>query len=272
MDCKRGYSHKCFDANLNLAISKRSQVTLFIIIAIVIVAGLLVYFLWIGPTYVSPSGKLQFEKCVKEVIEKNIEKLGINGGFVNPEFTILYQDEEIPYLCYTNLYYEPCINQMPFLINNFANNLKEMSEDEIWACYEAGLKELKRQGYEVIEGDKNLEIELNPNRVNVIIDAPVVLGGEGSQKFTRFNIAVDSRIYEMTALATSIIQFETRYGDSDTTSMMTLYPNYRFDKFKQGDGTTIYIIEDKDYGNKFQFASRSLVFPPGYGLNSELVR
>jgi hypothetical protein len=35
-------------------------------------------------------------------------------------------------------------------------------------------------------------------------------------------------------------------------------------KIKQDDGTTLYIIENKKTGEKFQFASRSLAFPPGY--------
>ena len=46
---------------------------------------------------------------------------------------------------------------------------------------------------------------------------------------------------------------------------MTLYPDFIIEKIKRGDGTTIYIIKNKESKTKFQFASRSFVWPPGYG-------
>jgi len=45
---------------------------------------------------------------------------------------------------------------------------------------------------------------------------------------------------------------------------MTYYSDLRVDKNLRDDGTKIYIITDRNTGNKFQFASRSLVFPPGF--------
>lgn len=46
---------------------------------------------------------------------------------------------------------------------------------------------------------------------------------------------------------------------------MDLYHNLKIEKRKPDYGTSVYILTDKDTANKFQFASRSLVFPPGYG-------
>jgi len=70
----------------------------------------------------------------------------------------------------------------------------------------------------------------------------------------------------MLMIATSLLQFEAKYGDSDTSSMMIYYPDYIIDKIKRDDGTTVYILENKEFGNKFQFASRSLAWPAGYDL------
>ncbi len=250
---------------------ERGQVTIFIIIALIIVLGLLIYFLWIGPTYVSPQGAIRLESCTEEVVGNAIKELGDKGGFIEPEFTFSYKGKEIPYLCYTNLYYVGCINQNPFLIENFENQLLKKTREEIYSCYKGALDGLKAQGYKVATGDKNLDIELEPGKAVVLLKAPVVLENEGSQKFTEFRINVNSRIYEMLSIATSIVQFETKYGDSDITSMMVFYPDYIIDKLKQGEGTTIYIMEDKDFGTKFQFASRSYAWPPGYGQKSKLI-
>ena len=75
----------------------------------------------------------------------------------------------------------------------------------------------------------------------------------------------------MLMIATSIVQFETKYGDSDTSALMGFYPDYSIDKIKRSDGTTIYIIEDKQTKLKFQFATRSYAWPAGYGLDSGLI-
>jgi len=48
---------------------------------------------------------------------------------------------------------------------------------------------------------------------------------------------------------------------------MFLYPNLKVQKLKQGDGTKVYIIEDRNTKEKLQFATRSLVWPPGWGFN-----
>ena len=99
--------------------------------------------------------------------------------------------------------------------------------------------------------------------MRVEINAPTVIG---SQSFARFNVKVNSPVYEMVMIATSILQFEAKYGDFDTSSMMMFYPDYIIDKIKRSDGTTVYILENKIFGNKFQFASRSLAWPAGYVL------
>ena len=44
---------------------------------------------------------------------------------------------------------------------------------------------------------------------------------------------------------------------------MQLYRGIRVEKLEQTDGTKIYILTNKETEDVFQFASRSLVFPPG---------
>ena len=46
---------------------------------------------------------------------------------------------------------------------------------------------------------------------------------------------------------------------------MNYYHDLNVEKKKQSDGSTIYILTDRNNENKFQFASRSVAWPPGYG-------
>ena len=98
------------------------------------------------------------------------------------------------------------------------------------------------------------------------LSAPTSIGGS---RFTRFNVKLNSPVYEMVMIATSILQFESRYGDSDVSTIAFLYPDYFVEKLKMGDGTTIYSLEHKTMGNEFRFASKSLVWPAGYDLEGE---
>ena len=247
---------------------KKGQVTLFIIIGIIIISAVLVFFLYIQPTYFpGGGGKPGFEGCVERELETSISEIGVNGGFANPEFYYLYQGEKIPYLCYTNLYYKSCVNQKPLLKQHFEENLKKAVEEKINRCFESSLDDLRSQGYSVLGEKGDLSLELVPGKVSVIYDAPVVIQKESTQKFTQFNFDINSPIYEMLMIATSIVQFETSFGDSDTDAFMLYYPNLIVRKLKQGEGTTIYIIEDKNSQTKFQFASRSFAWPAGYGVS-----
>ena len=65
-------------------------------------------------------------------------------------------------------------------------------------------------------------------------------------------------------LTSSILNWEARYGDSDIATYMTYYPNIKVEKYKQGDGSKIYILSSEK--DKFVFASRSLSWPAGYGF------
>ena len=241
---------------------KRGQVTIFIILGIVIVAGILSFFLWVQPTYFSEKGAtIGFEGCVEDVVEDAIGELELKAGFMNPQFTYDYNGEKLTYLCYTNDYYKTCTVQVPFLKNAFDEQMEILIKDKVDACYENSVDELKAQGYSVISGDVNYDVLIEPSVVRVEIDAPTSVGG---QQFARFNVKVNAPTYDMVMIATSILQFETKYGDADTTSMMAFYPDYLIGKIKRGDGTTVYSLEHKVLGNKFQFASRSLAWPAGY--------
>ena len=44
---------------------------------------------------------------------------------------------------------------------------------------------------------------------------------------------------------------------------MLYYPSIKVEKKKQSEGTTIYILTDRDSSEEFMFAVRSFAIPPG---------
>jgi len=247
---------------IRMCMGNRGQVTIFVIVAIVIVSAIIVFLLWVQPTYFSElGGGLNFEGCVEDVVEQAIDELGPKAGFVSPGFVYNYNGEQFTYLCYTNEYYVTCTVQVPFLKNVFDEQMEVLIREKIDSCYVNSVDDLKSQGYDVVGGVVDYDVLIEPGVVRVEIDAPTSVGSQG---FSRFNIRVNSPIYDMIMIATSILQFESSLGDSDTSAMMGFYPDYIINKIKRGDGTTVYILENKITGNKFQFASRSLAWPAGY--------
>ncbi len=126
---------------------KKGQVTIFIIIAFVIVAAVLIFFLSGGVDYFSErTGKLGFEGCVKDALKEGISKLEGNAGFIKPDFSYSYNGKEFTYLCYSDSYYKTCSVQVPFLKNTFDKNLEILIRDKINACYDSSLESLSGQG------------------------------------------------------------------------------------------------------------------------------
>jgi len=246
---------------------KRGQVAIFIILGIVIVSSVLVFFLWAQPVYFSDrAGNLGFEGCVRDVVERGISELEGKAGFIDPDFTYPYQGKDFTYLCYTEDYYVTCTVQVPFLKNVFDEQLELLIRDEVNVCYDSSLEGLRDQGYSVTSGEVEYNVEIEPGVVRVEVDAPT---GVGDMSLSRFNIRVNSPIYEMLMISTSIVQSEARFGDSDVSELMIYYPEYYIEKIKRGEGTTVYTLESKTFGNKFSFASRSLVWPAGFDLGGE---
>jgi len=113
-----------------------------------------------------------------------------------------------------------------------------------------------------------VEIELLPKRVIVTSNRSLILTKDGTEIYDSFEVIVHNNIYELVSVANSILKWETNLGDSETTTYMNYYHDLKVEKKKQTDGSTVYILTDRNNGNKFQFASRSIAWPPGYGTDN----
>lgn len=250
-------------------VGKRGQVTIFIIIAIVIVVlGALIYLFYpslkstLGFETKNPSQVL--EECLSEDLKTTIDAIGVHGGTLNPGNYITYKDDKIEYLCYVNEYYKPCVNQKPNLIGEIENQIYLSINDKANLCFDQMKKSYENAGYEVQVDNSKVDVVLLPKRVGVIFNGTVVLTRGESQRFKGFNVVLNNNIYELASIAQSIANWEARYGDADVTNYMNYYRNLKVQKLKRDDGSKLYIITDTNTENKFQFGVRSYAFPAGY--------
>lgn len=249
---------------------KRGQIAIFIIVAAVIV-GIIAIFFWaprlnlgIGQTAeANPSGFLR--DCIEPEARESLQAISLQGGYVSPDSFVSYQNQKIQYLCYTSENYKPCVVQQPLLIDHVKQEIKSRIEPKARSCVNELTSYYEERGYSVQASSGEVNVDLLPGKVVINFLSPMTITKEETQRFDRFSIAIDSEIYDLLGIATSIIQFESILGDSETLLYMQYYPDLRIEKIRKDD-YKIYKLKNVVSEDEFNFAVRSLVWPAGYGL------
>jgi len=249
---------------------KRGQITIFIILAIVIVAlGILLYMFY--PEIKSSLGfedqnpNIFIQNCLQDKIQETVDILTPQGGSLDPEFYYTYQDDKIEYLCYTNEYYKLCSVQRPLLKEHIEKEITKEIQDDVKECFDELESSFRGKGYQVDLNRGVFYVELLPKRIVSTFDYTLSLKkGDDAQVYEQFSIAMNNNLYELVAIATSILDTESTIGDTEITTYMNYYTDLKVEKNKQSEGTTIYKLTDLNTGDIFQFASRSIAWPPGY--------
>ena len=238
---------------------KKVQITIFIIIAIVIIAlGILIYMFYpqvksilgFGPE--TPSAFIQ--TCLEDEIENSVEKLSLQGGSISPEHYIVYDNGKIEYLCYTNEYYKTCVMQQAMLKQHIESEIENEIGSEVEDCFNDLEESYKKKGYSVDLRKGGTGIELAPKKIVAAFNYSMTLTKGDSKQYESFRVVVDNNLYELVSITNSILNWEARYGDAETTIYMNYYHDLKVEKKLQSDGTTVYILTDRNTGNKFQFA------------------
>lgn len=252
--------------NINMfAKPKRAQLTLFIILAIAIVAILLVIFYPRIKTIFVPSAPQNYVAgCVEDAAGEVLEKIALQGGALEPENYILYENNKIEYACYTNEYLKKCVMQKPFLKQDIEQEIKAYVEPRADACVKTLKQNLEKGGATVTTGDIDTEVLIIPGAIQINVNADMKVTKESTSSYKTFKGSIKSGLYNLLMISSSIANWEARYGEAESLTYMLYYPNIKVEKKAQGEGSTIYILTDNVLGDKFQFASRSLVFPEGY--------
>ena len=246
-------------------VNKKGQLTIFIILGLLILMALILLFTRPDiKTFFVPKTTIEhIEDCAKIPIKEGIQTLNKQGGVINPQNYYLYQGDKIEYVCYTDENFKNCVMQKPILKNTIEDELKTYSQQKIIGCINSIKENLEKSGYEVSMKTPNISIELVPDNVLINMDIDLKISKENTESYNNIRTGIKSKIYNFVMIASSIMTWETRFGDSETLNYMLLYPSIKVEKKKQGEGSKIYIITDRDTEEKFMFAVRSGVIPPG---------
>ena len=244
---------------------RRGQITIFVILALVLVGIVVVIFAFpqvnIFSAAVNPSSYLR--NCISAEIDDIKNTLSRQGGYTSPTHYATYQDEQIQYLCYTSDNYLPCTVQQPLLVKHIEQEIKKFIEPRAKQCLQDLKSQYERKGYRVSSGASAISVNVIPEKIIVDFAAPLTITKEETQTFQKFAVSIDSQWYDLLLTSVSILQYESTLGDSETGLYISYYPNLKVVKTRRDDGSTIYKLSDVTTDDTFAFATRSLVWPQG---------
>lgn len=254
---------------------KRGQVAIFVLVAILLLAMILIFYFFfadtklgsltgIGGGTIVPNSFLK--SCIGDDLEDDVDVLSNQGGYFNPKGSIYYKGSNVKYLCYTSENYVTCTIQQPFIKNHFEKELGDSLRPKLTECVSLLKEEYESEGYTVSMKENNISLKVNPEGVDVEFNVPMTVVKDGqTETYDGFKVNYPSKLYELLYTAETLVEYEAIYGDSETTSFMQYYPDLIIEKDRLSDGTNIYIVRDVTTDERFTFASRSLVWPPGFG-------
>jgi len=219
----------------------------------------------VGAGTQSPEAFIQ--TCMQNKIRNTIENLSLQGGSIDPSNYFSYNNNKIEYLCYTNKDLQPCVMQQPLLRAHIESEIENDIHATADSCFSDLQKDYQNRGYQVSLKKGNIDVNIIPNKVKVTFDNNLTLTKGNTQRYTQFVVLTNSNLYELTGIANNILYWEVDKGDTDTGMYMAYYHNILVEKKEQSDGTKVYIITDVNTKNKFQFATRSIAWPAGFGAN-----
>ena len=241
--------------------NKRGQVSIFVIVAIVIVG--VISLLYVFPQInvfaeeINPTSYIR--DCIKPELEDIIDVLSSQGGYYSPTNYHEYNGNKIQYLCYVSENLAPCIIQQPMLKEKFEKEVIEQITPVSERCINDLKETFESRGYQIESIPSEFEFKIDPEKVSFAYASPIKVKKEGTQIFRNINIELDSQLYDLLMISISILQFESIYGKAETLLYMQYYPSLKIVKILREDGVTIYEVSDVVTKEKFSFASRSSV-------------
>ena len=256
---------------IKMEMKKRGQVAVFVVIGVVIVGAVLLFFLvsdagkglisrWSGEEYDVQSDIIS---CIErnENIDNKISKITKQGGRIEPQNYFSYQGTDIEYLCYTSNYLETCYMQKVFVLGYVEDEIKKAIKEDVEKCADDLKNNLRRRGYDVSSGEMDFDVSIFPDNIEINIDMPLTVRRGDSRNYRNFQVRKSSKLYDLIMITNSILNYEAIYGDSNVQTYMAIYPNIRVEQQKRSEGSTIYLVSDRNTKEEFNFATRSLAWP-----------
>ena len=218
--------------------NKKGQLSIFVIIAIAILAGVIIYFIarGVGPSEISGEmGRVfsYYESCIEDETRGAIELAGSQGGYIEvPEYApgseyapfsseMNFLGFSIPYWYYISG--NGVIKEQVPSINNIEDEIARYVEDGIANC---NFDNFYSQGYEIEIGEPSADVSITERKVEVNVNSNLAARrGEESARKTSYNVEINSKIGKYYNIAKKIYEKEKTeaFLDNYAADVLRLY-------------------------------------------------
>ena len=247
---------------------KKGQVTIFIILAILLVGIVVLVYQFYPQIKQSVTGEESspqkfIQDCLEDKLKEVKDQVAIQGGELEPELYYPYHDNKVHYLCFTKKNYALCTMQTTALKKTIQDSIKQGISEKAEQCFSDLKDAYESKGYDVSLDKRDFNVEIAVDRVIADFDYTFTATKGSTEIYKDFEVGVRSRLFLLMSIAEDILNKEATLGMTDTGLYM-MYKDLRIQHNGQLDGTTIYTLTDKLNNEVFQFASRSMTSYPGY--------
>lgn len=251
--------------------NKKGQVTVFVIVALLIV-GVIFVLMLLNKGSVSlreqdfDNPQAYLTTCINERARVILDEMLANAGLLSIDDKVLYNTREVPYLCKNINNFEPCVNQVPLYVSQIEKEFKENIQSGAEQCFSSLIDELESRNYDISSsGQVNVEAKLKPEVVEIAFENEFTMTKNGeSRKFSRFDTYVFTKIQSIGFVINEIITQEAKWCYFSNDGFMILYPEYDIRVYMMEDSTKIYTVKNKKTSEKIEFATRGCVLPAGW--------
>ncbi len=254
--------------------NRRAQVAIWVILAIVLVASIILFFTLSGERDIAdilePGGVDSIntpsfmQTCTEEYVLEAVDIMLPHGGFVVPENTIWFNNSDVEYLCENIGFYEPCVNQHPLYIRELEEEIRSYIFPKVGECFNELEDEIEKRGGEVEFGNLVIDVNLGMDRIFVTLDRDVEIEKKDTVRtYESFEVVVESPLYNLAVIAVEIAAQEAQYCYFENVGYGVYYPRYKVGKYAMSAPTKIYTIHDRNTGKEMMIAIRSCAMPAG---------
>jgi hypothetical protein len=253
----------CFLEKIMKMGNKRGQLTLFIILGVIVVAGIGGYFavsrvVFDGSSSKFPEVNSLIESCIEEVTLDGIYFNSLQGGYYDvPEPKIDIDFLEVPiYFDKGNIVNVPSKEVLE-------RELEKAVQEVVDLCFD--VEDLRERGYDVEVSDSSkVKVRLNNDYVDVEVEKNVVVSqGESSASFSKFSNRVGFDYLGKIEIVEEFLEIQKGNPSEIMFSQMELFgeeKGIQIESFKFGDSL--------DYSHNFiystiKYGERTFVFSFG---------
>jgi hypothetical protein len=249
--------------------SKRSQITIFVILAMIIVVIIAIVFLIMNRPgaglSIVENPEAYMQKCLQDSIIKNEKKiLDANGYLDKKDNYIIYNGTKAYYICKASQFYVPCINQDPVFLETIRRQLEREVKKDSDVCLTKLRKELERKNYGIHEGNSSFRLEIFEKIISVDINKKITFSkGEDIRTINEFSAETPSPLYGLAKTVQYIVNYESTFCEFNNVNWMLNFPGISINRFIASEGTKVYTITERTSNKQIKFAVKTCILPAG---------